>query len=93
MRTRSASPPSRTPWLIAGVVATAMLLVWQRVQARHYQRESARLQQDIDALRYENGRLDTQIHQWVSPSHLDSLAKTTFKMAPPDARQMQMLPQ
>jgi cell division protein FtsL len=72
-------------------VIVALGMVWQRVKVRTYERECGHLRQDIDRLRYENGRLDMQIHQWISPSHLDTIARQTYAMAPVKPAQQDIL--
>jgi cell division protein FtsL len=71
-------------WLpLAGLlVAVSLVMVWQRVKAHSFQRESNHLRQDIDAMRLANGRLEAQIHQWTAPSHLAEVAKKDYGMAP-----------
>jgi cell division protein FtsL len=65
------------PWARLAIVFVVALLgmVWQRVKARQLDREFNQLRQEADRLRYENGRLQVQIHQWVSPTNLDTHAK------------------
>jgi len=77
--------------LVVAFILVALGMVWQRVKVRTLERESGHLHQDIDRLRYENGRLDMQIHQWISPTHLDMLARQTYNMAPPKPAQQDVL--
>ena len=73
------------------LVLVALGMVWERVKARTFERESGHLRQEIDRLRYENGRLDVQLHQWISPTHLDSIARQTYGMAPAKPAQQDVL--
>lgn len=67
---------------ICGVVlAILMGRVWEHVQAQRLGRQVLALRLDADKLTYENGRLQVQIHQFISPSHLEVLAKER-SMAP-----------
>jgi len=72
--------------LISGVFVILMLMVWEHVQALRWQRQLVDVQHEVDRLTYENGRMRMQIHQWVSPSHLDSIARSQYGMAPVDAK-------
>jgi cell division protein FtsL len=72
-------------------VIVALGMVWQRVKERTLELESRRLHEEIDRLRYENGRLDVQIRQWISPTHLDAMARQTYGMAPAQPAQRAVL--
>ena len=61
---------------ICGVVlAVLMLRVWENVQAERLERSLARMRLEADRLTYENGRLQTQIQFYESPTHLEALSK------------------
>jgi len=89
----SALSDHRIPWapLAALLVLLALAMVWQRVEANVFERESGRLRQEIDRLRYENGLLETKIHQWTSPSHLGAIARKDYGMQPPKPVQVDVL--
>ncbi len=61
-----------------------MFMVWQRVEARRLQRQVEALQKEEDKLVFMNARLQSQINQWVSPSHLELMARKELKMGPLD---------
>lgn len=69
----------------AGIFIVLLLTVWEHVLALRLSRQLADARQEADRLTYENGRLQTQIHQWTSPSHLDALAHQQYAMAPLDS--------
>ena len=61
---------------ICGVVLVVLMVrVWENVQAERLERRLAALRMESDRLAYENGRLQMQIHQYESPSNLETLAK------------------
>lgn len=67
--------------ICAIILAVLMVRVWEHVQAQRLGRQVLALRQEADKLTYENGKLQMQIHQYLSPSHLESLAKDK-SMAP-----------
>lgn len=75
-------------WLHLGgaFFAVLLIIVWEHVQARSFDRQLKQMRLEADRLTYENGRLETQIHQWISPSHLDQVAKQQLGMTPPDPK-------
>jgi cell division protein FtsL len=74
--------------LIAGFFAVGMLMVWEHVLAVRVTREAKDLRRETDQLTYENGRMQTQINQWISPSHLDAVARKDYGMAPLQPKQI-----
>ncbi len=70
--------------VIAGILFVLLVMVWEHVQAQRLGRQVIPMKQEADRLTYENARLQMQINQWVSPSHLDALAKKELKMGPLD---------
>lgn len=70
--------------ILVGVFALLLVMVWEHVQATHLERELLPMRREADRLTYENARLQMQINQWVSPSHLESLAKKDYHMGPLD---------
>jgi len=77
--------------LTAMVVIVSLLMVLERVKARTLERESLHLRMEIDRLRYSNGLLEMQIHQWTAPTHLDFVARKEFGMAPAKLVQQEFL--
>jgi len=77
------------PWVRLGIVFVFALIgmIWQRVEARRQGKQVLELRQNVDRLRYENGKMQTQIHQWTAPSHLEALAKEKYKLLPPTPEQ------
>ncbi len=67
--------------ICAIILAVLMVRVWEHVQAQRLGRRLAALRQETDKLTYENGRLQTQIHQFIAPSKLEAEAKER-KMTP-----------
>lgn len=74
--------------LLAGVVAVLLVAVWEHVEALRLDRHLKTLRKDADRMLYENSRMQAQINQWISPSHLDRLAKEQFHMALPDPKHL-----
>ena len=73
-------------WLkVLGAIFLGLFLVfWENVEAQRQERQVILLRREVDRLTYENGRLQTQIHQWTSFSHLDAVARKDYGMEPPD---------
>jgi cell division protein FtsL len=70
---------------VMGVVLSFMMfMVWEHVEARHLERRLTAMRKEEDQLIYQNARLQSQINQWLSPSHLETLARKQLGMAPPD---------
>lgn len=67
------------------LLSVMLLTVWEHVQALRLERHVSALRKEADRLTYENGRLQNQVFQWTSPSHLDALARQQYGMAPPDS--------
>src|SRR6185295_17947556 len=63
-----------------------MFMVWQRVEARHLERQVSAMRKEEDQLLYQNAHLQSQINQWLSPSHLESVARKELGMVPLDAQ-------
>lgn len=70
---------------LTAMIVFLLLLVWEHVQASHMERQLKSMRKEADRLTYENARLQTQINQWVSPSHLDKVAKQELGMIPLDS--------
>ncbi len=75
-------------WMkVLGVsLSILMFMVWQHVEARHLERALKGMRKEEDELIYQNAHMQSQINQWLSPSHLDSMARKDLGMAPPDAK-------
>ena len=85
MRNRLDSEKMRRWLKVSGLVLSVLMLrVWENVHARGLERRLAAMRLEADRLTYENGRLQMQIHQYVSPSHLEEMAKTKYAMGPLD---------
>jgi cell division protein FtsL len=63
-----------------------MFIVWQHVQGRHLERQLNTMRKEEDQLVYQNARLQSQLNQWLSPSHLETMARKELSMAAPDAK-------
>ena len=70
--------------VMAGVLVVLLAMVWEHVEALHLGRQVEPMKQETDRLTYENASLQMQLNQWMSPSHLDSVAKKDLKMVPLD---------
>jgi cell division protein FtsL len=94
MRERGGNPEEARFWmkLGAGIVVVLMLTVWEHVRANGLAKEVKTLRKDVDRLTYENGRMQMQINQWTSPSHLDAIARKEFGMAPIDGEHIIGIP-
>ena len=71
--------------IAAAVFVVLMVIVWEQVHAVSLEKDLRRLRGEVDRLTYENGRLQMQIHQWTTPSHLEMMAKQRYSMIPLDA--------
>ena len=85
MRGRSAGPGFRF-WakLGAGVFIALLAMVWEHVEALRVEKDLSVMRREADRLTYENGRMQMQIHQWVSTSHLQDMARKDYGMIPVD---------
>jgi hypothetical protein len=73
--------------LWAGLILLVLMgRVWEHVQAVRLERQMKLMHAEADLLTYENGCLRTQIHQYVSPSHLEDLARRAYQLEPIDPR-------
>lgn len=63
-----------------------MFMVWQRVEARRLQRQVEALQKEEDKLVFINARMQSQINQWIAPSHLEFMARKELQMGPLDPK-------
>lgn len=82
----SAHPPAYWMKMISAICFILMLIVWEHVQALQLQREVKGIQKEADQLIYQNARLQSQINQWESPSHLDHMARKELGMMPLDTK-------
>jgi len=87
MRRRRTDPAEIRFWskIIGALFIVLLVTVWEHVQALNVERQIKMLRAETDRFAYENGRMDMQIHQWESPSHLDVVARHDFQMIPLDA--------
>lgn len=85
MRGRSAGPEFRF-WvkLGAGIFAALLFMVWEHVEALRVDKNLKVMRREVDRLTYENGRMQMQIHQWESTSHLQDIARKDYGMVPVD---------
>jgi cell division protein FtsL len=83
---RSRDPQALQFWakLSAGILVALLLMVWEHVQALRLNRDLQEMHQEADRLTYENGRMQTQVNEWISPSHLETVARQQFQMVPVD---------
>ena len=70
--------------ICAAVLIVLMARVWENVQAQRLERRLRTMHLEADRLTYENGRLQVQVHQYVSLSNLEDMAKKKFSMGPLD---------
>ncbi|OGR91716.1 MAG: hypothetical protein A2992_08435 [Elusimicrobia bacterium RIFCSPLOWO2_01_FULL_59_12] len=63
-----------------------MFMVWQHVEARRLERWVETMRKEEDKLVYLNARMQSQINQWLAPSHLESMARKELGMIPLDAK-------
>jgi hypothetical protein len=82
------------PWERVGIAFVLVLLgmIWQRVQARQLDREYNHLRLEVDRLRYENGKLATQINQKIAPTYLEAMAKERGLLPLMPAQRVQVKP-
>jgi hypothetical protein len=71
--------------IFGAILCILMVRVWETVQSQRLERRVKTYHQEADRLTYENGRLQVQIHQYEAPSHLETMAKTTYSMIPVDS--------
>lgn len=82
---RSALTPQYWMKVLVSAFAVLLLMVWEHVAVLGMTRQLKNLHKEEDQLIYENARLQTQINQWVSPSHLAKMAHD-LKMVPLDSQ-------
>lgn len=77
-------------WINLGIAFVVVLLfmVWEHVEANRLRSKNKDLRREADRLTYENGLMQTQIHRWTSPTHLDQIARQQHHMAPLDSKQV-----
>jgi cell division protein FtsL len=85
MRSQKMGPELRF-WikLSSGVFVALLIMVWQHVEAIRVEKELNGMRHEVDRLSYENGRMQMQIHQWESTSHLQEIARKDYNMGPLD---------
>jgi cell division protein FtsL len=71
--------------IVAALILVLMGMVWEHVEALNLEKELKDLHREAGQLSYDNGRLQMQIHQWISPSHLESIARKDYGMIPLDS--------
>jgi len=74
-------------WMKLGVAVFAVLIltVWEHVEAIRLEHQMVAMRKEADRLTYENGHMQNLIHQWTSPSHLDTVARQDYQMQPLDS--------
>jgi cell division protein FtsL len=82
----SADAPYVWMKIMSATVFILMLIVWEHVEALHLQRQNKGMKKEEDQLIYENARMQSQINQWESPSHLDNIARKELGMQPLDPK-------
>jgi cell division protein FtsL len=82
----SSAPLIRGSRVMGGIVLVLMLIVWEHVEALHLQRQIKGMAKEEDQLIFQNAHLQSQINQWISPSHLDSVARKSLGMIPLDSQ-------
>jgi len=70
--------------IAAAFLVALLLTVWEHVQSGVISQQLKILHAQADRLTYENARMQMQVHQWVSPSHLDQIAREEYHLAPLD---------
>jgi cell division protein FtsL len=88
MKWRRGSVTEWMEWMkILGTwMVVLMFMVWQHVQSRHLERRLASLRKEEDQMIFQNSRMQSQINQFISPSHLDTMARKELNMVPLDAQ-------
>jgi len=88
MRFKRATQENLMAWVqsLGAAIFVLMFMVWQHVQAQHLERELKGMRKEEDELIFQNSRLQSQINQWVSPSHLEIMARKELGMQPLDAQ-------
>lgn len=87
-RARTQENIRRAVQLIALAFIVMLLMVWEHVEAVRLKQKVGMMRREVDRLTYENGRMRMHVHQWESPSHLQAVARDTYKMASPDPKQV-----
>ena len=59
-------------------------MVWEHVEAQRLEASVVDLRKEADSLTYQNGKLEMLIHQAISLSHLDEVARKQYNMGPVD---------
>ena len=72
--------------VLSAVVVILLVMVWEHVEAMRLERQIRPMRKEVDRLTYENARLQMQINQWMSPSHLEVVAKKQLSMGPIDPK-------
>jgi len=88
MASKRSSRENLTQWLkiLGSALVVLMFMVWQHVQARHLDKQLKGMRKEEDELIFQNARLQSQINQWISPSHLETMARKDLGMIPLDAQ-------
>ncbi|MFA5975573.1 MAG: hypothetical protein WC859_05340 [Elusimicrobiota bacterium] len=75
-------------WIKIGcaIFVAMFLTVWEHVEANVLARKTVLLHNEVDRITYENGKLQNQIFQWMSPTHLEALARQKFGMIPLESK-------
>ncbi len=66
------------------VFGILMVFVWEYTEALQLERQIKPLHKEVDRLMYENARLQSQVNQFLSPSHLEEIALKQLNMVPVD---------
>ena len=86
MRWNRTSVKTLAYWMkvLGAVVSILMFVVWEHVEAQHLERQVGAMRKEEDQLTYQNARMQSQINQWLSPSHLERVARKDMGMVPLD---------
>ena len=90
MRWKQTSLEAFSYWMkvLGGTLSILMFMVWEHVEARHLERQLTVMRKEENQLVYQNARLQSQINQWLSPSHLENMARKDLGMIPLDAQHL-----
>ncbi len=68
--------------IMAATITVLLLIVFEHVEALRLDKQLKIMRKEADRLTYENASMQRQIHQWVSPSHLETVARRDLHMGP-----------
>jgi len=79
--------------LLAGVLASAIAVVWTQHESRTQFIELSRLQNERDELNIEYGKLELEQATWAEPRRVDSEARQKLGMFMPPPQDIRLVTQ